>query len=135
MWLILVSIDFCYYDSMWIPTGYPPPPHMAYPGPYGYHPVYYGYPPYPPYAVSFVHCVYRKDNLIASTECSFISKYCSLAKERPPSKERPPPTFGPISCIGSKFAQISAHPGVSFAWLMECTHGVTTRQLCVDERS
>ena len=24
-------------------------------------------------------------------------------KERPPSKEHPPHTFGPISCIGSKF--------------------------------
>ena len=26
--------------------------------------------------------------------------YRSLAKEHPPSNERPPPTFGPISCIG-----------------------------------
>ena len=78
---------------MRIPTGYPPPPHMAYPGPYGYHPVYYGYPPYLPYAVSFVHCIYLKDNLIASAEYSFISKYCDVAKECLPLKEHPPPTF------------------------------------------
>ena len=32
--------------------------------------------------------------------------------------------FGPISCIGSKFTRMSAHPGASFAWLMECTCGV-----------
>ena len=135
---MLVSIDFCYYDSMRIPTGYPPPPHMAYPGPYGYHPVYYGYPPYLPYAVSFVHCIYLKDNLIASTEYSFISKYCDVAKECLPLKEHPPL----LSCRGSKFnsiqkkfAQMSTHPGVSFAWLMECNHGVTTRQLYVDECS
>ena len=36
-------------------------------------------------------------------------------------KERPPPTFGPISCIGSKFTQMSAHPGVSFAWSLRST--------------
>ena len=34
-------------------------------------------------------------------------------KERPLTKECPPPTFGPISCIRSKFTQMSAHPGVS----------------------
>ena len=39
-------------------------------------------------------------------------------------KERPTPTFAPISCIGSKFTWMSAHPGASFAWLMECTCGV-----------
>ena len=88
---------------MRIPTGYPPPPHMAYPGPYGYHPVYYGYTPYLPYAVSFVHCVYLKENLIASAEYSFISKYCDVAKECLPLKEYPPPTFDPISYGGSKF--------------------------------
>ena len=45
--------------------------------------------------------------------------YCSLMKECPPSKKRPHPTFGPISCIGSKFTQMSAYPWASFAWLME----------------
>ena len=34
------------------------------------------------------------------------------------NKEWPPPTFGPISCIGSKFTRMSAHLGVSFAWLI-----------------
>ena len=91
---------------MRIPTGYPPPPHMAYPGPYGYHPVYYGYTPYLPYAVSFVHCVYLKEHLIASAEYSFISKYCDVAKECLPLKEYPPPTFDPISYGGSKFNSI-----------------------------
>ena len=31
----------------------------------------------------------------------------------------PPPTFGPISCIGSKFTQMSTHPRASFACLMK----------------
>ena len=43
-------------------------------------------------------------------------EYCSLAKECPP------PTFGPISSIGSKFTRRAPmHPRESFAW----------RELCV----
>ena len=30
--------------------------------------------------------------------CMYVRTYRSLVKECPPSKERPPPTFGPISC-------------------------------------
>jgi len=30
-------------------------------------------------------------------------------------KKRPPPTFGPISCLGSKFTQSGLHLGASFA--------------------
>ena len=30
------------------------------------------------------------------------------------TKQHPPPNFGPISCIGSKFTRMSAHPGASF---------------------
>ena len=40
------------------------------------------------------------------------------------AKERPSPTFGPIYCKGSKFAPISAHPGVNFTRLTECTRGI-----------
>ena len=47
--------------------------------------------------------------------------YRSLAKKGPFTKERPPPTRGPISCIGSKFIWISAHPGASFAWSLRST--------------
>ena len=36
-------------------------------------------------------------------------------------KERPPPTFGPISCTGSMFTQMSTHPGASFAWSLRST--------------
>ena len=49
-----------------------------------------------------------------------VLRYHSLARKRLSSKERPPPTFGPISCIGSKFTQMSSHPGASFMWLIEC---------------
>ena len=41
---------------------------------------------------------------------------CTLAKERPPS------TFGQISCTGSKFTWMSIHPGASFAWQPEWTY-------------
>ena len=34
-------------------------------------------------------------------------------------KEHPPPTFGLISCIESKFTQTSAYPGESFMWSFE----------------
>ena len=44
---------------------------------------------------------------------------CGLKKEHSPSKECPPPTFGSIFCIASLF--MSAHPGVSFTWLIERT--------------
>ena len=47
--------------------------------------------------------------------------YRSLMKKGPLTKERPPPTFGPISCIGSKFTWMSAHPGASFAWRLRST--------------
>ena len=43
----------------------------------------------------------------------------SLAKECPLTKERPIPTFGPISCIGSKFTRMSTYPGVSFPWIIQ----------------
>ena len=46
--------------------------------------------------------------------------YRSLTKNGPLTKECPPPTFGPISCIGSKFTRMSAHPGVS----LQASHGV-----------
>ena len=36
--------------------------------------------------------------------------YRSLAKKGPLTKERPYPTFGPISCIGSKFTRMGAQP-------------------------
>ena len=48
---------------------------------------------------------------------TFARPYHSLMKERPPSKECPPSTFGPISCIGSNFNGMSAHPGASFICL------------------
>ena len=38
---------------------------------------------------------------------------CSLVNEYPP------PTFGPIACVGSKFTRKSTHPRTSFVWLME----------------
>ena len=44
------------------------------------------------------------------------SIYRSLAKKGPLTKRAPPPTFGTISCIGSKFTRMSAHPGANFAW-------------------
>ena len=40
-----------------------------------------------------------------------VKMYRSLAKKGPLTKERPPPTFRPISCTGSKFTRMSAHPG------------------------
>ena len=36
-------------------------------------------------------------------------------------EKHPPPTFCPISCIGLKFTQMSAHPGASFVRLIQCT--------------
>ena len=47
--------------------------------------------------------------------------YYSLAKEHPLTKECPPPTFGPISCTGSKFTQMRTHPGISYAWNLRST--------------
>ena len=35
--------------------------------------------------------------------------------------------FWLISCIGSKLSRMSTHPGVSFAWLIECTCEVLRR--------
>ena len=40
-------------------------------------------------------------------------------------KEDPPPTFCLISCIGSKFTQMSTYPGVSFAWSQRSTASST----------
>ena len=53
---------------------------------------------------------------------SNIRSHCSLMKEHSPSKKSPPPlpTFTPISCTRSKFTKLTAHPGVSFTWLMKC---------------
>ena len=61
------------------------------------------------YACSYacVHSYYKQNNQSSSL-----------------AKERPPPTFGPIYCKGSKFAPISAHPGVNFTRLTECTRGI-----------
>ena len=39
----------------------------------------------------------------------------SLVKE-PPLTKACPPTFGPISCIESKFTWMSVHPRASFMW-------------------
>ena len=50
-------------------------------------------------------------------------------------KERPSPTFGPISCIGSKSVWMSAHPGASITWLINA-HGVWRAHpqvLCISE--
>ena len=41
--------------------------------------------------------------------------------------QRVPTTFGPNSCIGSKFTQVSTHRGVSVS---ACTHGVWKVQPC-----
>lgn len=60
------------WSDMNTPTGYPPPlpPHMAY-GPYGFHPgmmaAYYGYPPYPPYAVSLYLSAFQQCSAILCT--------------------------------------------------------------------
>ena len=53
--------------------------------------------------------------------------YRSVAKKGQLTKEHPPPTFGPISCIGSKFTWMSAHPGASFAWCLRRTSLSTMR--------
>ena len=45
-------------------------------------------------------------------------------------KERPPPTFGPISCTGSMFTQMSTHPGASFAWSLRST---ASSAICISE--
>ena len=37
-------------------------------------------------------------------------------------------TYGSISCIRSKFTEMSAHPEASFTWLMKHTHGVDEAQ-------
>ena len=54
-------------------------------------------------------------NLVLLPEYIPNHDYRSLAKERPPSKEHPSPTFNLISCIGSRFTRMSAHLGASFA--------------------
>ena len=51
-------------------------------------------------------------------------------------KEHPPSTFGPISCVGSKFTLMNAYVracGESFAWLMEYTHGAQSQVPCISE--
>ena len=37
------------------------------------------------------------------------------------SEEHPPPTFGSISCVGSKFTGMSNHLGLSFMWSLRST--------------
>ena len=44
-----------------------------------------------------------------SLKCCTKVIYRCRVKESPTSKECPPPTFAPISCIGPKFTQMSAH--------------------------
>ena len=55
--------------------------------------------------------------------------YHSLTKKRPP-------TFGPISCLGSKFTQKCTHHGVSFMSVLDCNCEVGEAQpeaLCISE--
>ena len=56
-----------------------------------------------------------------SQEASTMCYYHSLVKECPSSKDRPPLSFGPISCIGVK-AYLHDHP--PWSELMERTCGV-----------
>ena len=51
------------------------------------------------------------------------SMYCSLVKEHPLTKEHPPPTFGPISCMGSKFTWMIWAPTMErlFTWSLRST--------------
>ena len=56
--------------------------------------------------------------------------YYSLAKEHPLTKECPPPTFGPTSCTGSKFTQMSTHPGISYAWSLRSTSSALCMSDC-----
>ena len=68
------------------------------------------------------------------------SMYRSLVKEHPLTKEHPPPTFGPISCMGSKFTWMICAPTMEqlFTWSLRSTaihvhiHGDTApfRLLC-----
>ena len=51
-----------------------------------------------------------KHLLVPACSDKWHLKYCSL------TKERPPPTFGPISCIGPEITRMSTYPGESFAW-------------------
>ena len=89
--------------------------------------------------------------------CIYVCMYvcmcvCTIVsgKSAHSQKEHPPPTFGSISCIGSKFttSRISVHPGASFAWSLRSTvlciseirtscntvPKVTTRHFCIDGR-
>ena len=60
----------------------------------GFHPCDYEFcVPFNPRPVVRAQCENTEDATI----------YRSLAKKGPFMKERPPATFGPISCIGSKF--------------------------------
>ena len=52
-------------------------------------------------------------------------QYCSLTKEHPLMKECPPPSFGPISCVGSKFTRMSAHSGAYFVCSLRSTASST----------
>ena len=49
--------------------------------------------------------------LISHHNISSGCTVCSLARKGPLMKQNPPPAFGPISCKGSKFIQMSSHPG------------------------
>ena len=66
-------------------------------------------------------CSERCGRSLCHDKCMYVCMYCSLGKDRPLTKEHPPPTFGSISHIGSKFTQMRAHPGASFAWSLRST--------------
>ena len=72
------------------------------------------------------HCmtrfiVWKKEILQPTKNTKCADMYHSLMNKRLP------PTYDPIFCRGSKFTQMSAHPGASFAWLTECTcHSFST---------
>jgi len=76
---------------------------------------------------------------MAQFQCCMIEParaiYHSLAKEGPLMNECPSPTFGPISCMGSKFTQMSTHLEASFVWSLKSkttsTLCIWSKQLCV----
>ena len=60
------------------------------------------------------------------------SKNCRMneIRYRSLAKERPSPTFGPISCIRSKFTRMSAHHGANFGWSLKSTASSAMRISC-----
>ena len=63
------------------------------------------------------------------------SHICNVIKSTHSHKSAHPLRFGPISCIGSKFNRMSAHPGASFMWSLRTTASSTmhiwSKKLCV----